>query len=61
MVRVTIGKGESLENAIRRFKRKCKRAGIYNDIKKYQYYLKPSKKKRLAKKISAKKAKRAQE
>ena len=60
MVRITIEKGESLEHAIRRFKRKCKRDGIQNDFKKYRYYLKPSKKKRLAKKISIKRAKRTQ-
>ena len=38
MVRVD----ESLENALRRFKRKCEKSGILTEIKKRQHYEKPS-------------------
>ena len=33
---------ESLENALRRFTRKCEKSGILTDIKKRQHYEKPS-------------------
>lgn len=33
---------ESFENALRRFKRKCEKAGILTELKKRQYYEKPS-------------------
>ena len=33
---------ESLENAIKRFKRKCEKSGILTEIKKRQHYEKPS-------------------
>ena len=33
---------ESFENALRRFKRKCEKAGVLTELKKRQYYEKPS-------------------
>ena len=33
---------ESFENALRRFKRKCKKSGILTELKKRQHYEKPS-------------------
>ena len=33
---------ESFENAMRRFKRKCEKSGILTEIKKRQYFEKPS-------------------
>ena len=33
---------ESFENALRRFKRKCEKAGILTELKKRQHYEKPS-------------------
>jgi small subunit ribosomal protein S21 len=33
---------ESLENALRRFKRKCEKSGVLTEIKKRQHYEKPS-------------------
>ncbi len=33
---------ESLETALRRFKRKCEKSGILTEIKKRQHYEKPS-------------------
>jgi len=48
---VIVKDGESIEGAIRRFKRKCEKAGVLSELKKRQHYEKPSvrrKKKALA-------------
>lgn len=48
---VIVKEGESIEGAIRRFKRKCEKAGVLSELKKRQHYEKPSvrrKKKALA-------------
>jgi small subunit ribosomal protein S21 len=43
---IKIREDESLENALRRFKRKCEKSGILTEIKKRQHYEKPSVKKK---------------
>lgn len=46
---VKLRKGESIDSALRRFKRECERDGILTEIKKREHYEKPSeKRKRLA-------------
>ena len=48
---IVVKDGENIEGAIRRFKRKCEKAGVLSEIKKRQHYEKPSvkrKKKALA-------------
>ncbi|MFZ7130729.1 MAG: 30S ribosomal protein S21 [Eubacteriales bacterium] len=42
MSEVRIKDGESLENALRRFKRKTARAGVMSEIRKREHYEKPS-------------------
>ena len=42
MSTVRVGENESLDNAIRRFKRKCTRDGIIGDLRKKEAYEKPS-------------------
>ena len=42
MSTVRVGKNETLDNALRRFKRKCARDGIIGDLKKKEQYEKPS-------------------
>jgi small subunit ribosomal protein S21 len=39
---ITVREDESLENALKRFKRKCEKSGILTEIKKRQHYEKPS-------------------
>jgi small subunit ribosomal protein S21 len=39
---IKVREDESLENALRRFKRKCEKSGILSEIKKRQHYEKPS-------------------
>jgi small subunit ribosomal protein S21 len=46
MASITVKDGESYESFIRRFRRACERAGILRDLKKHEYYEKPSVKKK---------------
>jgi small subunit ribosomal protein S21 len=39
---VIVGENESLDNALRRFKRKCQRAGVLSEVRKREHYEKPS-------------------
>lgn len=45
-----VKKGESVERAVKRFTRKCKKLGIIQDVRDRRHYQKSSEKKRLAKK-----------
>jgi len=47
LAEVTIQDGESLESALRRFKRKVQQEDIIKEIKRHSYYLKPGEKKRV--------------
>ncbi|TCK98255.1 SSU ribosomal protein S21P [Natranaerovirga hydrolytica] len=42
MSNVTIKDNESLDNALRRFKRNCAKAGILQEVRKREHYEKPS-------------------
>ena len=42
MSTVRVGENESLDSAIRRFKRKCQRDGIIGDLRRKEHYEKPS-------------------
>jgi len=39
---VKVGENESIESAIKRFKRKCQKDGIIGDLRKKEFYEKPS-------------------
>ncbi len=43
---VIIKDGESFDQALKRFKRMCEKAGILSELKNHQHYEKPSEKKR---------------
>ncbi|MDO8447092.1 MAG: 30S ribosomal protein S21 [Deltaproteobacteria bacterium] len=43
---VKIRENESFENALKKFKRQCEKAGILSDLKKREHYEKPSVKKK---------------
>ena len=62
---VRIQDGESIEIALRRFKRKVQQEDIIKEVKKHSFYLKPGEKKRikqaLARKRSRKKVRRVVE
>ncbi|MDR1687070.1 MAG: 30S ribosomal protein S21 [Clostridiales bacterium] len=42
MSEVKLRENESLENALRRFKRNCAKAGIMGEVRKREHYDKPS-------------------
>mgnify|MGYP001606253497 CR=1 FL=1 len=46
MVLVKVRDGESIEEALRRFKRECERNGIMQEIKRREYFESPSAKKK---------------
>ncbi len=46
MSTIKVGENESVESALRRFKRKCSRDGIIGDLRKKEYYESPSVKRR---------------
>ena len=64
MAEIKIQEGESIENALRRFKRKVQQEDIIKDIKKHSFYMKPGDKRRakaaLARKRSRKRSRRDQ-
>ncbi len=39
---VRVGENESLDSALKRFKRKCQKDNILGDMRKKEYYEKPS-------------------
>ncbi len=47
MVFVKVREGESIEEALRRFKRECERNGILKEIKRREHYTSPSVKRKL--------------
>jgi small subunit ribosomal protein S21 len=65
LAEIRIVDGESLESALRRFKRKVLNEGIIKDIKRHAFYLKPGQKKRVksanARKLNRKKRTRDDE
>ena len=62
LAEIKVQEGESIENALRRFKRKVQQEDIIKDIKKHSFYLKPGDKRRakqaLARKRNRKKLRR---
>ena len=42
MSEIRLKENESLENAIRRFRRQCAKSGVLNELRKREHYEKPS-------------------
>ncbi len=42
MAEVKVGKNESLDSALRRFKRTCQKSGVLAEARRREHYLKPS-------------------
>ena len=55
-----IQEGESLENALRRFKRKVQQEDIIKEIKKHSFYMKPGEKRRAKQALSRKRLRKKQ-
>lgn len=58
MALVYVNDGESLESALRRFKRKVQQEDIIKDVKKHTFYLKPGERKRLKQALARKRARK---
>lgn len=54
MAEVIVQDGETLENALRRFKRKVQQEDIIKEIKRHSFYLKPGEKKRVKEALARK-------
>lgn len=57
MSEVRVGKNETLDSALKRFKRTCQRAGVMQDIRKHEHYEKPSVKRKKKSEAARKKKK----
>ena len=55
---VRVQDSESIESALRRFKRKVQQEDIIKDIKKHSFYLKPGDKRRVKQALARKRARK---
>ena len=60
MAEVRIQEGESLESALRRFKRKVQQEDIIKEIKRHSYFLKPGEKRRIKAALARKRIRKKQ-
>ncbi|MBS4535570.1 30S ribosomal protein S21 [Clostridium sp. D2Q-14] len=42
MAEIKVGNNESLDNALRRFKKQCSRSGVLSEVRRREHYEKPS-------------------
>jgi small subunit ribosomal protein S21 len=42
MAEIKVGKNETLDSALKRFKKQCARSGVLRDVRKKEFYEKPS-------------------
>lgn len=59
VARVQVHDNESIESAIRRFKRAVAREGIITDTKKHAFYLKPGERRRLKSQVARRRARKS--
>ena len=58
MAQVIVRENESLESALRRFKRSCAKSGVLSELRKREHYEKPSVKRKKKSEAARKKAKK---
>ncbi len=58
MAEIRLQEGESLENALRRFKRKVQTEDIIKEVKRHSFYLKPGERKRVKQALAQKRARK---
>ena len=58
MTTIKVNENESLESALKRFKRKCQKDGIIGDIKRKEAYYKPSVAKKRKREAARKRARK---
>lgn len=45
---VTVKDNDTIEEALRRFRKKCQRAGLFSELKQRSFYTKPSEERQIA-------------
>jgi small subunit ribosomal protein S21 len=60
LAEVTVQDGETVESALRRFKRKVQQEDIIKEIKRHSYYLKPGEKRRVKAALARKRNRKKQ-
>jgi small subunit ribosomal protein S21 len=55
MIGITVKDGESIDSALKRFKRECVNAGIQSEIKRREFFEKPSERKKRKKEAAVRK------
>ena len=58
MAEIRIHEGETIESALRRFKRKVQEQDIIKEAKKHGFYMKPGEKKRLKQALARKRSRK---
>jgi len=58
MSEIRVKENESLDSALRRFKRQCAKAGVISEVRKREHYEKPSVKRKKKSEAARKKAKK---
>ena len=58
MIKVVVQDNESLDKALKRFKKKYEKSGILKEFRRRQFYIKPSVDKKMEKERAVRKAKR---
>jgi len=60
LAEVVVQEGESVESALRRFKRRVQQEDIIKEIKRHSYYLKPGEKRRAKQALARKRNRKKQ-
>jgi small subunit ribosomal protein S21 len=58
LAEIRLQEGESLENALRRFKRKVQTEDIIKEVKRHSYYLKPGERRRVKQALAQKRTRK---
>ena len=58
MAEIRLQEGESIENALRRFKRKVQSEDVMREVKRHAYYLKPGERRRVKQALARKRARK---
>ena len=58
LAEVRLQEGESIESALRRFKRKVQTEDIIKEVKRHSYYLKPGERRRVKQALAQKRARK---
>ncbi len=60
MISITIEEGEPIERALKRFKKECQKAGILAEVRKREFFEKPSIRRKRAAEAAVRKYRRRQ-